>query len=315
MSSSIATSVSQPRQALEPSPAVSPLAAMLTRIAPYLELAKPRIALMVLISMAVGYVLGSRGVWQPVPFLHACIGIVLAVVSSSALNQYLERETDARMKRTQSRPLPTHRLTGLEVLLFGSACGFGSFVYLYLTVNVLTAWLTLATVVMYAGLYTPLKRSTAFCTVIGAVPGAIPPVLGWTAAGAELSLPAFSLFAILFVWQFPHFLAIAWMYRDQYTGAGLRMVPGGGRLGIVGAIAAGYALVLIPVSLLPRHLGYAGDLYAVSAVVLGVMYAVVSVRFQRHESRENARSVLLCSLAYLPLLLMTLTIDHLRLIH
>lgn len=284
------------------------------RLAAYAELAKPRIALMVLLATAVGYVLGSHGDWRPVVLLHASLGIVLAVVSSSAFNQYLERRTDARMQRTRSRPLPTSRLLPGEVLAFAAVCGAASGIYLALTVNVVTAALAVLSILLYAGCYTPLKRHTSFCTVIGAIPGALPPVLGWTASGAELNAAAFALFAIVFVWQFPHFLAIAWLYREQYEQAGLKMVPGRGRGGIIGLICAGYALVLIPVSLLPVQLGLSGDLYGIVAICLGVMYAWAALLFQRNEVRTRARRLLWASLVYLPGVLVTLVLDHLRLL-
>jgi protoheme IX farnesyltransferase len=285
------------------------------RLAAYLELAKPRIALMVVLSAAAGFILGSRGIWQPLPLMNASIGILLAVVSSSAFNQWYERETDARMPRTQDRPLPSFRLSVAEVFVFALITGVASVSYLAVTVNFLTAGLAASSIVLYAGCYTPLKRYTTFCTVVGAIPGALPPVLGWTASGAELNLAAFSLFAILFVWQFPHFLAIAWLYRDQYEQAGLKMVPGHGRPGINGAIAASYALVLIPISLLPVQLGLTGDLYGLAAMVLGGIYAWTAIRFQRSETRRRARHVVWASLVYLPAVLCVLTLDHLRLIN
>ncbi|SFH79572.1 heme o synthase [Planctomicrobium piriforme] len=290
-------------------------AARAGRLSAYFQLAKPRIALMVLLTVTVGYVIGSRGVWQPWPLLHACFGILLAVVASSSLNQLIERKTDARMPRTKSRPLPSARLSAFEVLVFALFCGVVSVVYLYFTVNPITAWLTLATIVLYALCYTPLKRYTSLCTVIGAVPGALPPVLGWAASGAPLDLGAFSLFAIMFVWQFPHFLAIAWLYRDQYEQAGLRMLPAEGRPGITGAISSGYALVLIPISLMPAQLGLTGDAYALVALVLGILYAWSAVLFQRSETRRCARRVLWTSLVYLPAILIALTLDHIRLMN
>jgi protoheme IX farnesyltransferase len=291
-----------------------PQGVSIARLSAYLDLAKPRIALMVLLCAAAGFILGSRGVWQPVLLLHASIGILLAVVSSSTFNQWYERETDARMPRTQDRPLPSSRLSVSEVLIFALLTGTLAVSYLAVTVNSLTAGLAALSIVLYAGCYTPLKRHTTFCTVVGAIPGALPPVLGWTAAGGELNLGAFSLFALLFVWQFPHFLAIAWLYRDQYEQAGLKMVPGRGRPGINGAVAAGYALVLIPISLLPVQLGLTGDLYGVSAMVLGGIYAWTAIRFQRRETRRQARHVIWASLVYLPVVLSVLTLDHLRLI-
>lgn len=284
------------------------------RLSAYAELGKPRIALMVVFAAAIGYLLASQGIWQPWPLVHASIGILLAVVASSSFNQFIERRTDQLMPRTQNRPLPSERLLPLEVLCFAIACSTVSFVYLLVLVNALTAWLTLLTTVLYAGCYTPLKRYTSVCTAIGAVPGALPPVLGWTAAGGQLDLAAFSLFAILFVWQFPHFLAIAWIYKNQYEQAGLHMVPGNGRPGIIGTISAGYAFVLIPVSLLPLQLGLAGDLYGIIAVLLGGLYAWAAIRFQREESQARARQVLWVSLVYLPCVLSALMLDHWRLL-
>jgi len=290
-----------------------PIDAKTSRYAAYKELAKPRIAMMVIISMGVGYVLGGMGEWNLLQFIHASIGVVLAVISSSTLNQLLERDTDARMPRTQNRPLPTGRLTGEEVFLFGTACGLISYVYLYLTVNPTIAWLTLATNVSYVCFYTPLKRRSRLCTAIGAIPGAMPPVLGWAATGNPLSLTTFALFAILFVWQFPHFLAIAWMYREQYDGAGLKMLPSQ-RPKVTGSVALMYAVCLIPISLIPMYTGFAGHFYAAVAVLLGVMYAWYSIQFLFDETRQRARRLLFASLCYLPVLLLVLTVDHLRLL-
>jgi len=284
------------------------------RLSAYKELAKPRIALMVVFAAAVGYLLASEGNWQLWPLVHACFGILLAVVASSSLNQLYERDTDRLMPRTQGRPLPSSRLRPLEVLAVGVLCSVVSFVYLLVQVNALTAWLTLLTTALYAGCYTPLKRYTVLCTAVGAVPGALPPVLGWTAAGGDLDWGAFALFAILFVWQFPHFLAIAWIYRGQYEQAGLQMVPGQGRPGVIGTVSVGYALALIPVSLLPVHLGLAGDMYGIVALVLGGLYVWSSFRFQQEESRRRARMVLWISLLYLPGVLAALALDHCRLL-
>lgn len=285
------------------------------RLACYTELAKPRIALMVLLSMGVGYLLASEGQWFLMPLIHASVGVVLAVVSASAFNQVIERKTDAKMLRTENRPIPAGNLSTREVIVFATICTVISFVYLLLTVNTLTAVLTALTTFLYAGVYTPLKRFTTFCTAIGAIPGAAPPVLGWVAAGGQLDLACFSLFAILFVWQFPHFLAIAWIYKDQYSGAGLKMVPGAGRSKIVGAISLGYALVLLPISLLPNHFGLAGDVYGLVAMVLGVAYLFAAVGFYRVENRMTARRLLFVSLVYLPGVLLALTFDHLRLLN
>jgi protoheme IX farnesyltransferase len=288
--------------------------AVAARLADYAELTKPRIALMVLLTVTVGYALGCRGEWRTAELVHALIGIALAAAASSALNQYLERRTDARMPRTAARPLPAGRLLPAEALAFGVAAGVLSTMYLAVFTNPATTLLTLLTLVLYVAAYTPLKRHTSLCTAIGAVPGALPPVLGWTAAGGGLDSAAFSLFAILFLWQFPHFLAIAFKYGDQYERAGLRMLPAVRFPRVTGCLAAWYALVLIPVSLLPREFALAGDLYAGAALVLGLAYATAALAFAWHEAPQSARRVLLVSLIYLPALLALLTYDHWRLL-
>jgi len=312
---SLASSVSSPAHSVESVAFESPwLNSILGRLSAYKELAKPRIALLVVFAVAVGTLLASEGNWHPWTMVHASIGVLLAVIASSSFNQLYERRTDSLMPRTQNRPLPSARLYPLEVFCLALFCTICSFAYLMVLVNALTAWLTLLTTVLYAGCYTPLKRYTSLCTVVGAIPGALPPVLGWTAVRGDLDWGAFALFAIMFVWQFPHFLAIAWIYRDQYERAGLFMIPGRGRPGIIGGVSAGYALVLIPVSLLPVQLGLAGDLYGLVAVVLGILYAWSSLQFQQEESRQRARMVLWISLLYLPGVLAALTLDHCRLL-
>jgi heme o synthase len=289
-------------------------AAACTRSGDYLTLAKPRIAAMVLITVTVGYALGSAGAWNAADLLHALFGIALAAAGSSAFNQYLERITDARMARTADRPLPAGRLRPAEVLAFALLTATGAFVYLLLVVNPTTALLTLLTVLLYAAVYTPLKKHSCLCTAVGAVPGALPPVLGWTASGAPLDVRAFVLFGVLFLWQFPHFLAIAWLYRDQYASAGLRMLPAGNRPRVVGLLATGYALVLLPVSIMAAEFGLAGNLYLVTAVALGGGYAFSALQFAMKESRDTARSLLFSSLIYLPTLLIAMTFDHWRLL-
>ncbi len=293
---------------------VVPSVTFTARLRDYVEIAKPRIAVMVLFTVCVGYILGSAGVWQPVTLLHACIGVGLAATASNALNQVIERESDARMKRTRQRPLPTGRLQTGEVLLMGLSLAIVSTIYLWTFVNLTTACLTLLTIALYAGVYTPLKQRTAFCTAVGAIPGALPPVLGWVAAGAPLDWSAVALFGILFVWQFPHFLAIAWIYRDEYAGAGLKMLPANGRRAVVGWIAVAYAVVLIPVSLMPRYFGMTGNVYLVTALLLGLMYAAAAVQFLWQENDVTARKLLKASFIYLPTLLVVLAADHLRLL-
>jgi len=287
---------------------------LVSRLADYVELTKPRIAVMVLVTVAVGYTLGCEGNWQLAVLLPTLLGVALVASGSSALNQYFERFIDAKMPRTADRPLPSGRLSPNEVLAFGVTCGMLGTAWLAMTVNSLTTLLTLGTLVLYVGVYTPLKRHTSLCTAIGAVPGALPPVLGWAAARGSLDGGAFALFAILFLWQFPHFLAIAWLYRDQYEGAGLKMLPRSRSSRVVSLLAVTYAVALIPASLLPRSTALAGDWYAVVAVLLGVLYLAAAIRFARCESRTTARGLLFTSLIYLPVLLVVLTFDHLRLL-
>lgn len=280
----------------------------------YLALAKPRIAAMVLITVTVGYALACGDQWNAVQLLHALIGVALAAAGSSAFNQYLERCTDARMRRTAERPLPAGRLHPREVFAFGVLATAGGVLYLLLAVNAATALLTLLTVLLYAAVYTPLKKRTCLCTAVGAVPGALPPVLGWAASGAALDIRAFVLFGVLFLWQFPHFLAIAWLYRDQYASAGLRMLPVAKRPRVVGLLATCYAVVLLPVSVMASEFGLAGNLYLFTAIVLGAGYAFAALRFAWCESRQSARALLFSSLVYLPALLVVMTFDNWRLL-
>lgn len=289
-------------------------AALTARLADYLELTKPKIAVMAMFSVAVGYALASEGPMIAWPLLPAMFGIALVAAASSMINQWMERESDALMHRTADRPIPAGRILPGEALTFGLACGAIGTICLWFAVNQLTALLAVVTFVLYTLVYTPLKRRTSFCTAIGAIPGALPPVLGWTAAGGQLDGGAFALFCLLFLWQFPHFLAIAWLYREDYSRAGLKMLPSIVQSRqtnhVTGYLAAGYAAALIPASLLVREWGLAGSRYAIAAVCLGIGYFLMSLAFARHESRESARRLLYYSLVYLPLLLIVLTWDH-----
>lgn len=294
---------------------VSPRVAIAARLADYAELAKPRIAAMVLLTVAVGFTLGSGGTWDYAILFNALAAIGLVAVASGALNQWIERQTDGRMARTANRPLPAGRMQPAEVAAFGLFCALAGLSLLVLTVNLTTAFLALATLVLYVAAYTPLKRYTVLSTAVGAIPGALPPVLGWTASGHALGWGAFSLFAVLFLWQFPHFLAIAWLYRRDYAAAGLRMLPAGGAArGITGFLSCVYASVLIPVSLLPGECELAGSAYRAAALLLGLGYLAAAARFFARESQESARGLLYSSLLYLPCLLSVLTWDHLRLL-
>ena len=297
--------------------AAQPLRGSLTaRLADYVELTKPRIALLALLTVSMGFALASAGDPDAGVLAHALVGIALVAASSSTLNQVIERRTDAHMTRTANRPLPAGRLLTAEALLFGLTTGLLGCAWLAVFVNGLTSLLSFATLALYAGVYTPLKRCTSFCTAIGAVPGALPPVLGYAAASGTVDRHAFALFAIMFLWQFPHFLAIAWLYREQYARAGLRMLPAvRPRPRVTGLLSTAYALVLLPVSLLPSRFGIAGDGYFWTAVVLGAGYLVCALLFLRHEAPATARRLLWSSLVYLPLVLTALVWDHFRLLN
>jgi protoheme IX farnesyltransferase len=294
---------------------VSVRAVLSARLADYLLLSKPRISLLVLLTVSAGFALGSADRWMALPLVHALFAIALVAAASSALNQLIERESDALMRRTANRPLPSGRLSSGEVLLFAVAAGSLGIAWLALFVNGMTSVLAAMTLVLYAGIYTPLKRRTSFCTAVGAIPGALPPVLGWAASGAPLGVEAFSLFAVLFLWQFPHFLAIGWIYRGDYAQAGLKMLPTRGRLPrVTGLMAVGYALALVPLSLFPAACGLAGNVYLAVALVLSAGYLAAATRFAATESLRTARLLLWTSLVYLPVLLATLVWDHFSLL-
>jgi heme o synthase len=282
------------------------------RLADYVALTKPRIAVLVLFTVGAGVLLaGGSGVAWAVLF-HAVFGTALVASGASALNQWLERDSDARMRRTRNRPLPAGRLSSLEVLAFGTLLGVVGTVYLLLTLrSPLAALVAAVTFVLYVAVYTPLTRYTTLNTLIGAIPGAMPPVIGWCAASGEITPGALALFGIVFVWQIPHFLAIAWMYRDEYGRAGLLMLPVVDRDGR----ATGWRMVLcclalIPVSLAPVLLGSAGLVYVTGAVVLGLCFLEKAWRFATTRSDVAAKNVLRASLLVLPGLLLVLLFDR-----
>ncbi len=273
------------------------------RAAAYLELTKPRITFLIVLTSAAGFCLGSRGAVNYLTFTHAMIGIALLSSGIATLNQFMERDLDGLMRRTESRPLPSGRLFPFEALWFGVVLTVGAELYLALSVNVLTAVMGITVIVGYLFLYTPLKTRTSLSTAVGAFPGAMPPLMGWTAARGEIDVAAWVLFAILFLWQFPHFLAIAWMYREDYGRAGIRMLPvvePDGR--VTGQQMILYSLMLVPVSLLPAFLGISGRFYLVAALVLGLLFLGSSIRAALSKSNQHARQLLLASVLYLPLL-------------
>ena len=282
-----------------------------TRAGDYLELTKPRITALVVLTTYVGFYLGVQGRIDPWLVLHALLGTAMVCAAASALNQVWEREADARMRRTQRRPLPAERLGQNEALLFGVALAIVGLLQLALFVNMLASLLAAATLASYLFLYTPLKRRTWLCTTVGAVPGALPPVIGWAAARGGVDLGAASLFAIVFIWQLPHFYAIAWMYRDDYARGGFPMLtvidPEGA---VTGRQIVAWAAALVPASLLPALLGMAGALYFAGALVLGAGFLALAVRLAWTCEVVHARRVFLASIVYLPVILGLLVLDR-----
>ncbi len=280
------------------------------KIAAYFELTKPRIAVILVLTSAAGFYLGTAGSFDGVLFANSLFAILLLAFGVATLNQYWERETDKLMDRTAGRPIPSGRVTPMEALVFGIVQCLIAEIYLFLAVNPLTALLGLVVIVGYVLVYTPLKTRTSVCTAIGAIPGALPPLMGWTAAANEISIGAWVLFATQFLWQFPHFLAIAWMYRDQYAKAGIQMLPVVEPAGTITARQIVlFAVMLVPVSLAPFFFGHDGIIFLVGASILGVWFLWASVKAARAKTNEAARSLLLVSVIYLPLLLLLMVAD------
>ncbi len=272
-----------------------------TRVADYLALSKPRLNGLVVATTAVAYYLGSSRI--DLVLLHTIVGTALVAGGASALNQLLERRTDGLMVRTRARPIPDGRLTPFEAGAFGVCASVAGLVELALGANPVAAAIALVTLVSYIAVYTPLKLRTSLATLLGAVPGALPAVIGWAASTGSLSLEAWVLFAIVFLWQVPHFLAIAWIYRTDYQRAGFPMLPVLEPDGqSTGRQATTYALSLVPVSLLPGIVGLTGPLYLAGALVLGVALVVVSLKFAHDRTSARARWLFFASILYLPLL-------------
>ena len=281
------------------------------KLAAYVELTKPRIALMLVLTSAAGFYLGAAKGFDAMLFVNSMIGIALLAFGVATLNQVWERKTDALMERTAKRPLVTQKLSFTEALAFGISLCLVAEIYLAFLVNGLTAILGLTVIVGYVLLYTPLKTRTSASTAIGAIPGAMPPLMGWTASANEISLGAWALFALLFLWQFPHFLAIAWMYKEQYAKAGILMLP---VIEPDGKITARqiviFTMLLLPVSLAPYFLGFAGLIYLIGASLLGLWFLAASIKTARAKSVEQARKLLLVSVLYLPLVFALMVLNH-----
>ncbi|MBI2563267.1 MAG: protoheme IX farnesyltransferase [candidate division NC10 bacterium] len=280
------------------------------RSADFLMLTKPRVVLMVLVTTAVGYYLGSAGVLNTLRLLHTLLGTALAAGGTIALNQYLERDRDALMERTRLRPLPDGRLEPQEALTFGVGITLAGVVYLGLAVDPLTALVTALTAGSYLFLYTPLKGRTTLCTIPGAISGALPPVAGWVAARGDFGPGAWVLFAILFLWQIPHSLGIAWVYREDYARAGIRLLPvvePEGRS--TGRQIVSNCLALLAVGLLPTLIGLTGSVYFLGALVLGGGLLGCGVILAMSRSVADARRLVVASLVYLPALLVLMTFN------
>ena len=280
------------------------------RVSAYVELTKPRITFLIVLTSAAGFALGSRGPVDYVALISALFGIGLLSSGIATLNQYAERELDGLMRRTANRPLPSGKLAPWEALAFGAGTTILAEAYLLAFVNPLSALVGLTVIAGYVFAYTPLKTRTSLSTWIGAFPGAVPPLIGWTAARGSISLEAWVLFAILFLWQFPHFLAIAWMYREDYSRAGILMLPvvePDGRVTAQQIVV--YTLMLLPVSLLPVALGMSGRIYLYGAIVLGLLFLYSSLRAAFSMSRQQARRLLLASVLYLPLLFILMVLN------
>ncbi len=279
----------------------------------FADLFKARLTLLVLLTTVVGFYSGFRGPVNYLLILHTLLGTALVASGASALNQLLEREFDAKMRRTQGRPLPSGRLQPRTVLWVGCILAVIGLIYLALAVNLTTSVLGGVSLVSYLFIYTPLKRVTWLNTAVGAVPGALPPLMGWTAARGQLTSEGWALFAILAFWQLPHFLAIAWVYRDEYARAGFKMLPvidpEGHR---TGRQAVWHTLGLLPVSLCPFLFRLAGPIYLCGALLLGFTFLWFAIQFSRCLSINRARNLFFVSILYLPLLLGLLVFDKIK---
>lgn len=280
------------------------------RVEDYIELTKPRLVAMILITTAAGFYLGTQHPVNWILFLHALVGAGLTAAGVLGLNQYLERDIDSQMERTEQRPLPAGRMHPMEALLFCVFLTGSGMLYLTFLVNPLSGFVISLIVVSYLFVYTPLKRKTSLCTLIGAVPGALPPVVGWVAAQGTLSGAAWVLFAILFLWQLPHSLAIAYIYREDYANAGLKLLP---VIHPDGASTRHQIVIncvaLFGIGLLPTLFNIAGGIYFFAALLVGGMFLASGVYLQKTHSVKAARYVLYASLLYLPLIFITMAID------
>jgi protoheme IX farnesyltransferase len=276
------------------------------RVADFAELVKARLTLLVLVTTAAGFYLAPPRA-NYLAMFHAVFGAALAAAGAAALNEWWERRLDAAMERTRSRPLPAGRMSATAGLVIGVVLSCAGVVYLNWTTNALAASLTAATIVIYIFAYTPLKRVSTANTLVGAIPGAIPPMIGWAAARGQLDAGAWCLFAIVFLWQMPHFFAIAWMCREDYARAGFQMVATGDESGARSASQAVlFAMLLLLIAGGPTFVGMASPIYLAIEIALSGLFVAAAMRFHRTQMAADARKLFLASIIYLPLLLLTL---------
>jgi protoheme IX farnesyltransferase len=276
----------------------------------YLDLSKARIVMLVLITTAAGYLIGDTGPINWVAFFHALFGTALVAAGTNALNQYVEREHDRKMKRTRLRPVPDGRISPRAALFFSAAIAILGTLYLGLATNWLTAGLGALTLVSYIFVYTPMKRVTNLCTIVGAIPGAIPPVMGWVAATGSIDPGAWLLFAILFFWQMPHFMAISWIYREDYARGGFAMLAVEDKDGSATARQAViWALALLPISLVPYQLHIAGAVYFFGALLGGIAFIAAAFAFWRRRDNRSAKKLFMVSNLYLMTVMILLVVS------
>ena len=273
------------------------------------ELVKARLTLLVLLTTAVGFYLGSETPINYSGLVHVVFGTAAAAAGAAALNQWWERRADALMRRTRTRPIPAGRMSPLQGLTLGAALSVFGVVYLAIVCNALSAALAAITIVIYIFAYTPLKRASTANTAVGAIPGAIPPMIGWAAARGDIDVGAWSLFVIVFLWQLPHFFAIAWMCREDYSRAGFRMISSDDSSGERSASqSVFFCILLLVLAGLPAFVGIASYIYEAIELVLGALFVAVAMRFLRLRTQNATRLLFIASIAYLPLLLLALVL-------
>ncbi|MFN2508142.1 MAG: heme o synthase [Chthoniobacterales bacterium] len=296
--------------AAESSPAGVAKAGARTRaVSDFAELVKARLTMLVLLTTAVGYYLAPRGTFRPAALFHVVFGTAMAAAGAAALNQWWERRLDALMDRTRERPIPGGRMSARDALMLGGLLSAGGVAYLAIACNFLSAALAAITIVLYIFAYTPLKRISTANTLVGAIPGAIPPLIGWAGARAELDAGAWTLFAILFFWQMPHFFALAWTYRADYARAGFRMVSNDDDSGARSASQSVlFCMLLLIISGTPTYVGLTNALYLPCCLILGGIFIAIAMRFHRQPRPKEARALFVASIIYLPLLLASLVL-------